>query len=980
MVLNEDLTVRGCNLHFGELMASVGVQHVLGRSVTDFLPQASQHKLRQSLAQLKPAQVLESELVLSGPLGKQLDVQAILQHVQDGGARCIQVRVRPASLLRYAGSESAGDERLRLLMQITTEGIVIHENGIITDVNQALLNLLGYAVDQVVGHSVFDFTHPDEHASIRYVLQHNLDYLGVRLIKDRQGNYRPMEISSRPVTFRGRMLRVLTLRDLSELHRIRAEEQRLLAILEASPLMIFQFNDQHLLYLNRQGVTALGYGVQQDLIQAACDKLFASEFQSTLRTEVIPEAQRSGRWEGQAILRHSNGRRIFVSMTLLAHRGDSGAVDFYSALCLDISEEVLAWQQVRENQERLKYFMEQSHEAIIIHHQGHILDFNDAAIAMFGYEPSELNSLNVLQLLQTELAPQLREQLLDLPEADAEALGVRADGSTFELQLRSRHRKYKGSMVHVLSLLDISSFKRTEHQLLRSQAMLQAATQASRMGIWEWNLVTNMVTINEVLRELAGLPHTVNELAFSSLFDLIAERGVKEFLVSIRQHLAGETPMLHHILRTRKLKGQVYVLEIKGHLMRDANNMPVQVIGTAQDITERYRMEEALRKSEALLSAVLQTRQEPIWAVDTDFRLLSINSSFIRLYQHVSGVIPKIGDPFTASDDEQTQKWHQRFRQCLNYGTLKFEEELTLKGKKTIMEFTATPLHTGGQEASGVSVLGRDITQQKEFEASLQQARLSAEEASRLKSQFIANISHEIRTPMNAIIGFTDLLLQQRLNKLQREYLEIVKVSGESLLELLNDLLDLAKMEAGKQELVLSEFAIRPLVAEVKKAFQAKARMQGLRLTTKIGSSVPSRIVADKSRFRQILNNLVSNAIKFSEKGTVSISINAVNQKSNRPVKLLVEVADQGIGITKEMQEVIFEPFQQLGNRLDKKYSGTGLGLSIARNLVRLMKGELKVDSEPGKGSRFYFTIAVPHAGPGLTRRTAPVTRKSVKR
>ncbi|MCS6917418.1 MAG: PAS domain S-box protein [Chitinophagales bacterium] len=984
-LLNEDLTLRGCNLSFGELMASIGVPQLLGRNIQDFLSEASLQRFLRAIDQLEPGQEVLVDLVLEGAPGRRLSLQALLQQVLDGGTRCIQVRSLPSSLLRFSRSEAEGDERLRFLMQLTTEGIVIHENGIIIDINQSLLNLLGYTAEEVLGQSVFIFTHPDEHRAIRYVVENNLDFLGIRHIKDRQGNYRPMEVNSRSVMHQGKMLRVLTIRDVSELQRIRAEEQRMLAILEASPLILFVFDRNQVHYINRQGAAALGYASQQEVLKVAPAELFGPEFAVQLFDEAIPEAQRSGRWEGQAILRRKDGVLLFVSQTLLAHRNEGGKTDFFSAICLDISDEVLAWQQVRESQERLKYFMEQSREAIIINRQGLILDYNDAALLLFGYGPSTLQGRSVMQLIQTDLSPGLKEKILHGLEADEEAIGVRADGSTFELQVRMHRRTYKGQQVQVLSLLDVSSFKRTEYQLKRSQAMLHAATQAARMGIWEWNLVTNMVTINEVLQQMAGLTEKESELDFASLLELIADRGLNELLVKIRQHLAGESEMLQHMVHTRPIKGNSYVLELKGRLVRDAHNVPVQIIGTAQDITERYQMEEALRKSEALLSAVLHTRQEPIWAVDGNFRLLSFNPSCVRLFQKVFGGMPHLGEPFRIGADEtETQKWQQRFRHCLEQGTQRFVDELQMDAQKIIMEFTATPLKSDNGLTAGVSVLGRDITQEKEFEASLQQAREAAEQANRMKGQFIANISHEIRTPMNAILGFTDMLLQMRLSRLQREYLEIVRSSGESLLSLLNDLLDLAKMEAARQELMLDECSPRALVAEVKKAFQAKARMQGLRLRTTVAASVPKRIVADPGRLRQVLNNLVSNAIKFSERGTVHLQMAVAKKSARKKCLLYVEVSDEGIGIPAEMQQIIFEPFRQLGNRLTSRYGGTGLGLSIARHLVRLMKGELEVNSKPGEGSRFYFTIPVSCPSTLRTKssrkgRSRPRTRKKEK-
>jgi signal transduction histidine kinase len=262
-----------------------------------------------------------------------------------------------------------------------------------------------------------------------------------------------------------------------------------------------------------------------------------------------------------------------------------------------------------------------------------------------------------------------------------------------------------------------------------------------------------------------------------------------------------------------------------------------------------------------------------------------------------------------------------------------------------------------------VCMTALDITPQKQKEVELLRAKEIAEGASRAKSEFLANISHEFRTPMNGIIGMTELVLDSPINDEQREYLDLVKSSSESLLEMLNDILDLSKVEAGKLDLDPIEFSFHQKLDEILKVMRFRASQKHVALDWHVSPRVPEILVGDPLRLRQILLNLVGNAIKFTDQGSVSVDVTVENETAST-LLLHCAVADSGIGIPKEKQSLIFEAFTQADSSTTRKYGGTGLGLTITARLVRLMGGKIWVDSEPGKGSKFHFTalFEIPHS------------------
>src|SRR6266852_384289 len=385
------------------------------------------------------------------------------------------------------------------------------------------------------------------------------------------------------------------------------------------------------------------------------------------------------------------------------------------------------------------------------------------------------------------------------------------------------------------------------------------------------------------------------------------------------------------------------------------------VLGTL--ISERDETQRRVQEEEERVRLILESTAEGIYGVDNEGKCTFVNPAAVALMGYgkqeeilgkfIHGLIHHTradGSTFLPQDCDLLKV----ARLGMHYHTT---DELYWRadGSSFDAEVWAHPIRRQS-ELVGAVVGFMDRTARRKEEEALRRAKKAAEEANQSKSEFLANMSHEIRTPMNGILGMTSLTLETPLNAEQREYLGMVKTSGESLLRLLNDILDFSKIEAGKLDLESAEFCPEECVQDALQILSPMVQRKRIDLCWITGAEVPRKVKGDATRLRQVLVNLTGNALKFTEAGEIEVSARVVSKEAGR-IELEFEVSDTGIGITKEKQQKIFEAFAQADMSTTRKYGGTGLGLSISERLVSLMGGKIWVESEVGEGSRFYFRI-----------------------
>ncbi|HVE88567.1 MAG TPA: response regulator, partial [Burkholderiaceae bacterium] len=517
---------------------------------------------------------------------------------------------------------------------------------------------------------------------------------------------------------------------------------------------------------------------------------------------------------------------------------------------------------------------------------------------------------------------------LELVEAIGAELSRVAERQRAERELRQRE-------VEASRLAMVAS--RTEQMVL----ILDTA------GRIEWANDAVMRFSGIGMQEMRG--RRAHRLMRGSSTDSSAIRRMAEAVVR------GESCKIEFVANARS--GEERVLEVEGQPLRDDQGRYFQYALISPDITERKRTEATLRESAEYFRALFDESPVPSTILSSDHRIVRVNAAHTRMLGYtIDQMIGK--DPITfIHPDEVDAAYALRSEMDRSAERSQFTfERRMLTGDGTIVWVRGHSVRfcDANGERFRLTML-ENITDAKESERVLRDAKEIAESASRAKSQFLANMSHEIRTPMNGVLGMTELLLGTALSDKQRRFADAVYRSGETLLEIINDILDFSKIEAGKFELESVDFNLRTMVEDVFEMLAPRAHQKRIELASRIGTEVPTIARGDPTRIRQVLTNLVGNALKFTDTGEIVVTLSARLEDGRHRVQF--EVRDTGIGLRPEAMQRLFTVFMQADQSMSRRYGGTGLGLAISKQLVELMGGSISVDSHFGEGSTFRFDV-----------------------
>jgi two-component system sensor histidine kinase/response regulator len=441
--------------------------------------------------------------------------------------------------------------------------------------------------------------------------------------------------------------------------------------------------------------------------------------------------------------------------------------------------------------------------------------------------------------------------------------------------------------------------------------------------------------------------------------------------------IQGEEVQVNEVNENLKKSGERVWIAWSNRLIRSGEGREKELLCVGNDVTEevqhkkqledqvekRMASERLLRETEEYYRGVLERAPDGLLVVDSDGRIRLANAQCETLFGYNRDEL--VGQSVDMLVPDNIRPRHPELRasflQAPTTRAMGAKSELQARRKDGSLfpvDIGLSPLP--GQKGAGIQVAVsiRDITERKQAEVELKAAKQKAEEATRMKSMFLANMSHEIRTPMNAIIGLSHLALKTQLTAKQRDYVSKVHNAGTSLLAVINDILDFSKIEAGRLDVETTDFRLDDVIASVTTVTGQKATDKGLELLAHVAPGIPQFLLGDPLRLGQILTNLVNNAVKFTERGEIVVSISLLEHTGGK-CQLKFSVRDTGIGMTAEQSARLFQPFTQADMSTTRKYGGTGLGLTVCRRLVELMGGQIWLDSEPGVGTTFTFTIWV---------------------
>lgn len=833
-----------------------------------------------------------------------------------------------------------------------------------TFVSDRFYKLLGYTKEEVIGKSPYDFMIDEDKRKLQRqffsIRRSKSKFKDISFkIRRKDGQFVQHSINGRPLLDSNDEIFAyigvgadITERVEREMELVKTQ-QKLSSILNEINDVISSVSlpDMNYIYISPSAELLFGYSTDEWFKNSNLWKEVIYKDDKYIIDKIDKLLQENGNFKDivyRIVTKHGELKWVNSSGSII--KGKNGESDRIDGIVKDITKQKIQENEIRYRESIFNSFVTLAPYGIALTdlNTGKFIEINDKILEPTGYTKEEFLNLSYWDLTPKKYEEQERIQLDDLNKKGSygpyQKEYIRKDGTTYPVLLNGIRIKDNNNVDLIWSIVeDISDRVEKEKEIKEKNNRLELAEKTAKLGNWVVDLVNGTVTWSDETKR-------IHEVDMDFVPDI--ETGINFYAPEVRDHV---TNVITEAIKTGKgwefelplitaKNNRVWVNAIAEVLQE--NGVTTKIFGTFQDITDRIRLQEER-------DSIFNMSLDMISVCGTDAYFKQLNDAWSETLEYsIEEIKSKPLWNFIHPDD--INRTQEAFINVMDEPVLNFENRyITKSGKIVWLSWNAQ----SNPDDLLIYSITRNVTIAKERERELKLARIAAEEANKTKSVFLANMSHEIRTPMNSILGFGEILLNRLENKENVEYVSSMMSAGKTLLTLINDILDLSKIEAGKLNLELKDTNVKTMIKELSNMFSILASKKHLTFKYLIDDAFPNVLEVDEIRIRQILLNLIGNAIKFTDKGGIEIVLKHKINK-NDLVDLEISVIDTGIGVKESNLNLIFEEFKQQDDQSTRKYGGTGLGLSISKKLATMMNGEIKVKSELGKGSEFTLLLS----------------------